>query len=83
MIACGGGVVEREENRILLAGHRHRGGLVIHMTREKEDVIRYLVNEKDRPQWGEEIRSGEVFHPFIAAQLCMSLYLVGTSVPNG
>ena len=58
VIACGGGVVEREENRTLLLGHVARGGLVIHMTREKEEVIRYLINERDRPQWGEEIRSG-------------------------
>lgn len=57
VIACGGGVVEREENRTLLLGHVARGGLVIHMTREKEEVIRYLINERDRPQWGEEIRS--------------------------
>lgn len=33
-------------------------GPVIHITREKEEVIRYLIDEKDRPQWGEDMRTG-------------------------
>lgn len=59
LVACGGGVVEREENRSMLLDFASSlGGKVIHITREKEEVIRYLINEKDRPQWGEDLRSG-------------------------
>ena len=58
MIACGGGVVEREENRAMLKEFGRSIGPVIHITREKEEVIRYLIDEKDRPQWGEDMRTG-------------------------
>lgn len=57
MIACGGGVVEREENRRMLKDFGKDIGPVIHITREKEEVIRYLIDEKDRPQWGEDMRT--------------------------
>lgn len=59
VIACGGGVIERRHNRQILQNFGRAGGIVVHITREKEEVIRYLINEKDRPQWGEEIRSGK------------------------
>lgn len=58
VIACGGGVVEREENRAMLQEFGRSVGPVIHVTREKEEVIRYLIDEKDRPQWGEDMRTG-------------------------
>ncbi|KAK4699022.1 hypothetical protein P7C70_g7247, partial [Phenoliferia sp. Uapishka_3] len=55
VIACGGGVVEREENRDLLARFREVGP-VVHVVRDKEETVRYLVDEEKRPSWGEEIR---------------------------
>ncbi|KAI5474368.1 shikimate kinase [Pseudohyphozyma bogoriensis] len=56
VIACGGGVVEREENRQLLKAFRERGGPIVHVVRDKEETIKYLVDEVARPAWGEEIR---------------------------
>lgn len=55
MIACGGGVVEREANRDLLALFRESGP-VVHVVRDKEETVRYLIDEVRRPAWGEEIR---------------------------
>ncbi|KAJ8291374.1 Pentafunctional AROM polypeptide [Rhodotorula toruloides] len=57
VIACGGGVVEREENRNLLQRFREGGGPIVHVVRDKEETVRYLVDEQARPSWGEEIRS--------------------------
>ncbi|ORY88662.1 type I 3-dehydroquinase-domain-containing protein [Leucosporidium creatinivorum] len=56
VIACGGGVVEREENRELLKQFRDDGHPIVHVVRDKEETIRYLVDEAARPAWGEEIR---------------------------
>ncbi|GAA5905643.1 uncharacterized protein JCM6883_005394 [Sporobolomyces salmoneus] len=56
VIACGGGVVEREENRELLRMFKDRGGTIVHAVRDKEETVRYLVDESARPSWGEEIR---------------------------
>lgn len=67
VIACGGGVVEREENRAMLTEFGRNIGPVIHVTREKEEVIRYLIDEKDRPQWGEDMRTG-------ALNACLPFY---------
>lgn len=48
VIACGGGVVEREENRELLARFRDSHHPVVHVVRDKDETIRYLVNEEKR-----------------------------------
>ncbi|GAA5932302.1 uncharacterized protein JCM15063_001184 [Sporobolomyces koalae] len=56
VIACGGGVVEREANRDLLKAFRERGGTIVHVVRDKDETVRYLVDETARPSWGEEIR---------------------------
>ena len=56
-MGCGGGVIERPENRTLLQEHGQRGGVVCHIVRQKDDVIRYLINEKSRPKYAEEIRT--------------------------
>lgn len=50
-------MVEREENRNMLAAFRNRGCPIIHVLRDKDETIRYLVNEVAKPSWGEEIRS--------------------------
>ncbi|GAA5996741.1 hypothetical protein JCM5350_008370, partial [Sporobolomyces pararoseus] len=56
VIACGGGVVEREVNRDLLRKFKDEGGTIVHVVRDKEETVRYLVDESARPSWGEEIR---------------------------
>ncbi|GAA5861724.1 hypothetical protein JCM1840_005242 [Sporobolomyces johnsonii] len=56
VIACGGGVVEREENRELLRAFKEKGGPIVHVVRDKEETVRYLIDEAARPAWGEEIR---------------------------
>jgi hypothetical protein len=48
VIACGGGVVEREENRELLKQFRDDGHPIVHVVRDKEETIRYLVDEAAR-----------------------------------
>ncbi|KAM0787162.1 hypothetical protein ACM66B_006412 [Microbotryomycetes sp. NB124-2] len=57
VIACGGGVVERQENRQLLAQFRDDGHPIVHVIRDKTETVRYLVDETRRPSWGEEIRT--------------------------
>lgn len=44
VIACGGGVVEREESRQLLKTFAQTKGPVIHVLRQKEDVLSFLEN---------------------------------------
>ena len=44
VIACGGGVVEREENRRLLGAFGQSKGPVIYVLREKEEVLSFLEN---------------------------------------
>ncbi|TNY22262.1 hypothetical protein DMC30DRAFT_433369, partial [Rhodotorula diobovata] len=56
VIACGGGVVERDENCDLLRAFRDQGCPIVHVVRDKEETVRYLVDEQARPAWGEEIR---------------------------
>jgi shikimate kinase len=48
VIACGGGVVERQENRDLLARFRDAHHPIVHVVRDKDETIRYLVNEEKR-----------------------------------
>lgn len=48
VIACGGGVVEREENRNLLQRFKDGGGPIVHVVRDKEETVRYLVDEQAR-----------------------------------
>lgn len=47
VVACGGGVVELEENRALLAKFRQYGP-VIHVLREKESVLEFLRKPNNR-----------------------------------
>ncbi|GAA5988583.1 hypothetical protein JCM10908_003628 [Rhodotorula pacifica] len=57
VIACGGGVVEREENRTLLERFKNEIGPIVHVVRDEDETVRYLVDESARPAWGEEIRA--------------------------
>ncbi|KAH8927754.1 SKI-domain-containing protein [Atractiella rhizophila] len=68
VVACGGGVVERERNRELLKEFGRSGGTVIHVRRDEGEVVKYLVSEKTRPLWDEHIRSvWERRTPFFSA----------------
>lgn len=49
-------MVEREENRDALKEFREAGAPIVHVIRDKEETLRYLVDEVARPAWGEEIR---------------------------
>jgi len=48
VIACGGGVVEREVNRDLLKRFKGEGGTIVHVVRDKDETVRYLVDESAR-----------------------------------
>ena len=48
VIACGGGVVEREVKRDLLRKFKDEGGTIVHVVRDKEETVRYLVDESAR-----------------------------------
>jgi shikimate kinase len=45
VIACGGGVVDREENVETLRRFREGGGVIVHVVRDKEEVVHYLIDE--------------------------------------
>lgn len=45
VIACGGGVVDREENVEMLRKFRDGGGVIVHVVRDKEEVVHYLIDE--------------------------------------
>lgn len=48
VIACGGGVVERPENRDLLDHFRKHVGPIVHVVRDQDETVRYLVDESAR-----------------------------------
>ena len=49
--ACGGGIVETPEARKLLKQHVQRGGIVIHIHRNINDILSYLHQDKTRPAY--------------------------------
>lgn len=57
VIACGGGVVELESNRVLLKSFREHKGPVIHVIREKDAVLAYL---RTAPQYPPFLRETAV-----------------------
>jgi len=62
VIGLGGGIVETEGARTALAEHIKNGGIVVHITRELEDIEGYLDSIGStavRPNWGESF--AEVF----------------------
>ncbi|KAL8941289.1 MAG: hypothetical protein Q9211_001874, partial [Gyalolechia sp. 1 TL-2023] len=56
IFACGGGIVEMQEARRLLADYRKAGGLVILVERDIEDVIAFLQIDKTRPAYVDDMR---------------------------
>lgn len=49
--ACGGGIVETPEARKALQHHVQRGGIVIHIHRNIDDILAYLHQDKTRPAY--------------------------------
>ena len=49
--ACGGGIVETPEARTALKQHVQRGGIVIHIHRNIDDILAYLHQDKTRPAY--------------------------------
>jgi pentafunctional AROM polypeptide len=48
---CGGGIVETPEARKALQQHVHRGGIIIHIHRNINDILAYLHQDKTRPAY--------------------------------
>ncbi|KAI8320420.1 Pentafunctional AroM protein [Martensiomyces pterosporus] len=61
IIACGGGVVEDEENRKVLQKHAARGAAVICLTPNMRHVAEYLELDKTRPAYAATSDIHEVY----------------------
>ncbi|RPA79450.1 Pentafunctional AroM protein [Ascobolus immersus RN42] len=55
VLACGGGIVESPEARDLLAQYRASGGIVLHIHRDIDEIVRYLNIDKTRPAFVEDM----------------------------
>lgn len=56
VFSCGGGIVENGEARELLKAHGKKGGLVVLVHRNTDQVVEYLMQDKTRPAYTSEIR---------------------------
>ncbi|KAI0010583.1 Pentafunctional AroM protein [Xylariaceae sp. FL0662B] len=56
IFSCGGGIVEMPEARELLISHNRNGGVVLLVNRDVEQMVKYLMRDKTRPAYSEEIR---------------------------
>ncbi|KAH8888162.1 Pentafunctional AroM protein [Thozetella sp. PMI_491] len=56
IFSCGGGVVESEEARKLLIKYKREGGYVLLVHRDTDQVVDYLMIDKTRPAYSENIR---------------------------
>ncbi|KAB8349443.1 hypothetical protein FH972_023470 [Carpinus fangiana] len=55
VFACGGGVVEVEENRQALINHKNNGGIVLWIHRSTRNIVDYLNIDKTRPAYVDDI----------------------------
>jgi pentafunctional AROM polypeptide len=55
ILACGGGIVEREENQKRLVEYQKQGGIVLHISRDIEKVMEFLNVDKTRPAWNDHL----------------------------
>ncbi|KAK2771706.1 pentafunctional arom polypeptide [Colletotrichum kahawae] len=55
IFSCGGGIVETPEARKLLVAHRKNGGIVLLVHRNTKEVVDYLLLDKTRPAYREDI----------------------------
>ncbi|KAL2170036.1 hypothetical protein VTG60DRAFT_5376 [Thermothelomyces hinnuleus] len=60
IFSCGGGIVETEEARKLLISYHKSGGCVLVVHRDTDQVVEYLMRDKTRPAYSENIR--EVYY---------------------
>ncbi|GKT49448.1 pentafunctional AROM polypeptide [Colletotrichum spaethianum] len=55
IFSCGGGIVETPEARKLLIAHCHNDGTVLLVHRNTKEVVDYLLQDKSRPAYREDI----------------------------
>ncbi|KAL9047868.1 MAG: hypothetical protein Q9162_007928 [Coniocarpon cinnabarinum] len=55
IFACGGGIVEGEENRKILVDWHQQGGVVLHISRPTDSIVEYLQEDKSRPAYVNDI----------------------------
>ena len=60
VFSCGGGIVETPEARQLLIAYKRNGGYVLQVHRDTDQVVEYLMRDKSRPAYSENIR--EVYY---------------------
>lgn len=60
VFSCGGGLVETEAARKLLISYQKNGGSVLLVHRDTDQVVEYLMRDKTRPAYSENIR--EVYY---------------------
>lgn len=56
VFSCGGGIVETPEARELFVSHTKSGGVVLLVNRDEDQIVEYLMRDKTRPAYSEEIR---------------------------
>lgn len=56
IFSCGGGIVEIPEARDLLKSYCQKGGFVVLVHRNTDQVVEYLMRDKTRPAYTSEIR---------------------------
>ncbi|KAK3997072.1 putative Pentafunctional AROM polypeptide [Cladorrhinum sp. PSN332] len=56
VFSCGGGIVETEPARKLLISYQKSGGSVLLVHRDTDQVVEYLMRDKTRPAYSENIR---------------------------
>ena len=57
VFACGGGIVEIPEARQILTDYHKSGGLVVLVQRDIEDVMAFLLIDKTRPAYVDDMKS--------------------------
>ncbi|KAJ1900322.1 3-dehydroquinate dehydratase (3-dehydroquinase), partial [Coemansia sp. IMI 209127] len=78
VIACGGGVVESEENRAELKRHAASGGIVVCLTPNMQHVAEYLNKDQTRPAYAAASDIDDVYARRLPlyAECCSYEYLV-------
>lgn len=56
VFSCGGGIVESPTARGMLTSYHQNGGCVLLVHRDTDQVIEYLMRDKSRPAYAENIR---------------------------
>ncbi|KAK7746624.1 3-dehydroquinate dehydratase (3-dehydroquinase) [Diatrype stigma] len=56
VFSCGGGIVETPEALELLISYHRNGGIVLLVKRDAERVVEYLMRDKTRPAYSDQIR---------------------------